>query len=51
MLKTNTNTNPIKSFVASLCNKDYKQANSALQKTIEAKLRERVVQAENQKNN
>jgi hypothetical protein len=51
MLKTNENTKPVKSFISSLCNKNYKDANTALQKMIETKLRERVVQAEKEKNN
>lgn len=32
----------IKQFIANIANKDYSQANAALQKTIESKLKERI---------
>jgi hypothetical protein len=34
--------NTIKSFISNIASKDYKQANTFLQKTIENKLKERI---------
>lgn len=44
-------TTAIKSFIASLCDKNYKEANTSLQKMIETKLRERIIHSEKGKNN
>lgn len=44
-------TTAVKSFIASLCDKNYKDANISLQKMIETKLRERIIQSEKGKNN
>lgn len=44
-------TTPVKSFIANLCDKNYKNANASLQKMIETKLRERIIQSEKGKNN
>jgi hypothetical protein len=37
--------NNIKSFISNIANKDYKQANAFLHKTVENKLKERVQQS------
>lgn len=46
----NTNKN-INQFIANLCNKDYKEANASLHQMIENKLKERIKQCAQQKNN
>lgn len=45
------NATAVKSFIASLCDKNYKDANTSLQKMIETKLRERIIHSEKGKNN
>lgn len=42
--------NSIKSFIANIASKDYKEANVSLQKTIENKLKERILIALASKN-
>lgn len=49
-MDTKTNGTAVKAFISSLADKNYKDANDCLQKVVELKLKERVKQVANTKN-
>lgn len=49
-MNVESNTTAVKAFISSLADKNYKGANDCLQKVVELKLKERVKQVANTKN-
>lgn len=49
-MNTEPNSTAVKAFISSLADKNYKNANDCLQKMVELKLKERVKEITNAKN-